>query len=87
MGLSVLQVGVCLVTERSGLTLAELRTELRSLIAAHKLPRKLILFEGEIPRNVSQTHELQPLHREADSIGNGQSQQEGSRGNGFRFMT
>lgn len=43
------------MTDREALSLAELRTELRTLIAAHKLPRKLKLYADEIPRNVSGT--------------------------------
>jgi malonyl-CoA/methylmalonyl-CoA synthetase len=46
------QVAACVVTSRAALSLSELRTELRSLIANYKLPRKIRLFEGEIPRNV-----------------------------------
>ncbi|GFZ43501.1 hypothetical protein JCM24511_01221 [Saitozyma sp. JCM 24511] len=44
-------VGACVVTSRPNLSLSELRTELRSLIANYKLPRKLKLYDGEIPRN------------------------------------
>ena len=49
------QVGVCLVTTRNDVTVDDLRKELRPIVAAYKLPRRLKLFEAEIPRNVSVT--------------------------------
>ncbi|WVQ85667.1 hypothetical protein IAT38_007833 [Cryptococcus sp. DSM 104549] len=44
-------VSVCLVTTRPEVTVADLRKELREVIAPYKLPKKLKLYEGEIPRN------------------------------------
>ena len=48
-----LQVSVCLVTTRPDMAVAHLREELRNVLAPYKLPKKLKLYEGEIPRNVS----------------------------------
>ncbi|WVR05877.1 hypothetical protein IAU60_002903 [Kwoniella sp. DSM 27419] len=44
-------VSVCLVTTRPDISVADLRKELREVIAPYKLPKKLKLYEGEIPRN------------------------------------
>ncbi|OCF73797.1 long-chain acyl-CoA synthetase [Kwoniella mangroviensis CBS 8886] len=44
-------VSVCLVTTRPEVTVADLRKELRNVIAPYKLPKKLKIYEGEIPRN------------------------------------
>ncbi|WVF70609.1 hypothetical protein IAT40_005401 [Kwoniella sp. CBS 6097] len=44
-------VSVCLVTTRPEVTVADLRKELREIIAPYKLPKKLKIYEGEIPRN------------------------------------
>ncbi|WWC86238.1 uncharacterized protein L201_001111 [Kwoniella dendrophila CBS 6074] len=44
-------VSVCLVTSRPEITVADLRKELRDIIAPYKLPKKLKIYEGEIPRN------------------------------------
>ncbi|WVQ97318.1 hypothetical protein IAU59_004429 [Kwoniella sp. CBS 9459] len=44
-------VSVCLVTTRPEVTVADLRKELREVIAPYKLPKKLRIYEGEIPRN------------------------------------
>ncbi|OCF39526.1 long-chain acyl-CoA synthetase [Kwoniella heveanensis CBS 569] len=44
-------VSVCLVTTRPDVTVADLRKELREVIAPYKLPKKLKIYEGEIPRN------------------------------------
>ncbi|WVW82282.1 hypothetical protein I302_104288 [Kwoniella bestiolae CBS 10118] len=44
-------VSVCLVTSRPEVTVADLRRELRNVIAPYKLPKKLKIYEGEIPRN------------------------------------
>lgn len=43
-------MAACIVTTRPALTVDDLRAELRSQLAAFKLPRKLKLFET-IPRN------------------------------------
>lgn len=44
---------MCLATTKSDTTVDSLRKALRPMIAAYKLPRKVKLYEGEIPRNVS----------------------------------
>ncbi|WRT64131.1 uncharacterized protein IL334_001060 [Kwoniella shivajii] len=44
-------VSVCLVTTRPEVTIADLRKELRNIIAPYKLPKKLKIYQGEIPRN------------------------------------
>ncbi|WWC66248.1 uncharacterized protein I206_100149 [Kwoniella pini CBS 10737] len=44
-------VSVCLVTSRSSVTVTDLRSELRNIIAPYKLPKKLKIYDGEIPRN------------------------------------
>jgi hypothetical protein len=68
------------VTSRPSLSLSELRTELRSLIANYKLPRKLKLYDGEIPRNVSPDTGISVLAGPSahSTPGYGQGQQEGA---------
>ncbi|ORX35959.1 putative long-chain acyl-CoA synthetase [Kockovaella imperatae] len=44
-------VGACIVTTRPDLTIETLRSELRAHLTAYKIPKRLKLYEGEIPRN------------------------------------
>ena len=81
------KVGVCLVTSRNEITIEELRKELRNKLANYKLPRRLKIYKGEIPRNVSGVYLLEIQVGLTTTPDDGQGEQEEAGIGGVSNMT